>query len=163
MEAELKVKVYVETTVFSLIVARPSKLPLMAERQDQTRDWWNTDANAFDLYTSDAVRTEAARGDAEMAKNRLELIDSIKLLRETDAMTKLGQGLIRRGILPEKAAVDAIHLAIATMAEIDVLVTWNCVHLANGSVMTHVRRLWEPLGYNVPQVLTPEQLPGVNL
>jgi hypothetical protein len=157
----LKPKVYVDTTVFSLIVAQPSRSANLAECQTRTRDWWNTDASEFELFLSGAVRAEAARGDAEMARKRLELIDSIGILAETAVATKLGQTLIHRGILPTKASADALHLAITANENMDFLVTWNCVHLANGNVLLQVKKLWQPLGYNVPLVVTPRQLLGV--
>ena len=61
--------VYVETTVFSLLVARPSRIMLTAARQQSTRDWWQTDASVYELYASDIVRIEASLGDAAMAAN----------------------------------------------------------------------------------------------
>lgn len=33
--------------------------------------------------------------------------------------------------MPEKKGDDALHVAIATVAEMDALVTWNFQHLAN--------------------------------
>jgi hypothetical protein len=36
-----------------------------------------------------------------------------------------------KGIVTEKKENDALHVAIATVNELDVLVTWNYRHLAN--------------------------------
>jgi hypothetical protein len=156
----VRLKVYVENSVFSVIVARPPKDRAMAERQQQTRDWWQTDAETFDLFASETVRSEAMKGDKEMARRRLELIDSIPILPNTVEGESLGRGLITAGVLPPKAMLDAIHLGVATWHKMDFLVTWNCVHLSNGVILRQVMKRWHPLGYDVPQVITPPQLMG---
>jgi hypothetical protein len=156
----VKPKVYVETSVFSLIVARPSKNPAMAERQEQTRDWWQTDAEKFELYSSGTVRTEAACGDAEMAKRRLELIDSIKILPDSAVADTLATDLMQQRIMPAKAVTDALHISIATVHKMDFLVTWNCAHLANAIIWQKVMKRLKALGYDVPLIVTPEQLFG---
>jgi hypothetical protein len=33
--------------------------------------------------------------------------------------------------LPQGAADDALHIAVATVNEMDYLLTWNCRHIAN--------------------------------
>jgi len=38
---------------------------------------------------------------------------------------------MKKGIVPEKKEDDALHVAIATVAEMDALVIWNFQHLAN--------------------------------
>lgn len=157
----VKPKVYVETSVFSLIVARPSRDKLMAERQIQTRDWWQTDAATFDLYASETVRFEAARGNAEMSAKRLALSDSIKILPTSEAAHEICDILIGEEMLSAKATTDALHVGVATIEKMDFLATWHCVHLANGHILRRVVKRLEALGYDVPQVVTPEQLPGV--
>jgi hypothetical protein len=43
--------VYIETSIVSYLVARPSRDVIMAERQRQTRDWW-TNRGEYRLFTS---------------------------------------------------------------------------------------------------------------
>ena len=38
---------------------------------------------------------------------------------------------MEQGIIPDKKAEDALHVAIATLEELDAVVTWNYKHLAN--------------------------------
>ena len=58
----------------------------------------------------------------------------VKLFRDR-ALTKeaeeLAQQYIKQKIVPENKIEDALHIAIATVAEIDAVVTWNYKHLAN--------------------------------
>lgn len=45
-----------------------------------TREWWNTRRDQFDLYISQPVLDEAARGDVEIASKRLEILKDFPLL-----------------------------------------------------------------------------------
>jgi hypothetical protein len=63
-------EVYIETTIPSYLVARPSRDLLIAAHQQITRDWWEYRGPLFDLYVSQPVLEEAAAGDAILAKRR---------------------------------------------------------------------------------------------
>ena len=70
----------------------------------------------------------------------------------------LAQALIREGPLPEKAAVDALHIAIAAINGTDYLLTWNCTHLANAPMRNKVELFCRSEGYQIPIICTPEEL-----
>ena len=52
-------------------------------------------------------------------------------LEVTEVADELARSYMAKGILPEKKEDDALHVAVATVAEMDALVTWNFQHLAN--------------------------------
>jgi hypothetical protein len=62
--------------------------------------------------------------------------------------------------VPEKATVDALHIAIATVHGMDYLLTWNCKHIANAEMQTAVNRICRSAGYEPPVICTPEELSG---
>ena len=154
--------VYVETSIFSSLVARQTTDLLATARQQTTRIWWQNDADRFSLVTSDVVQYEASEGDPEMARQRLEYIASLPLLLLTPAAERIADSILNAGILPPKARTDALHLGIATVHSLDFLLSWNCKHLANGSIYSRVVKHLTKNGYNVPYVYTPNQLPGGN-
>lgn len=109
----MKPRVYVETSVISYLTSRPSRDLIVAAHQEITRDWWETQRGEFDLFVSEAVRQEAAMGDAEAASQRLIWVDSFPSIEiRTEAMM-LAIALIEATALPAKAEVDALHIAIA--------------------------------------------------
>ena len=67
----MKARVYVETTIVSYLVARPSRDLVTAAHQQITRDWWDNRKDAFDLYISKPVLDEAGAGDRIYAEKRL--------------------------------------------------------------------------------------------
>lgn len=156
----MKPKVYVETSVISVLVARPTRDVILAARQVITRNWWQTDGEMFDLHSSDIVQLEAARGDPAIAQLRLEYVASLPRLPVTPVATNLAEQFIAAGILPAKAATDALHVAIASVHNMEYLLTWNCAHLANVAIRKRLGRYLTSFGYNVPTICTPQELPG---
>ena len=55
---------------------------------------------------------------------------------------------------------DAAHIALATVHEMDILLSWNCRHLANAAIQARLRRLVEASGFTLPVLCTPEELAG---
>lgn len=119
----MKATVYIETTIVSYLVARPSRDLVTAAHQQITRDWWDGRKDAFDLYASKFVLDEAGAGDRALALRRLALLEGIPVLPLTSATMELAEVLVRSGALPAKAAVDALHIATATVYGCDYLLT----------------------------------------
>jgi len=53
------------------------------------------------------------------------------MLEVTDEIEKLADIYIAEGVIPEKKRDDALHIAVATVYEMDALISWNYRHLAN--------------------------------
>ena len=70
--------------------------------------------------------------------------------------------LVIPGGLPESAAADAVHIAVATVYQIDYLATWNIRHIANAQIRRITEGILEGNGYRRPIVCTPEELFGVD-
>ncbi len=61
-------RIYIESTIPSYVVARPARDLLQAARQQLTRDWWDLKRDQHDLFASQVVLDEIASGDAEVAR-----------------------------------------------------------------------------------------------
>jgi len=90
-------RVYIESTVPSYVVARPARDLLQAARQQLTRDWWDLKRGNHDLFTSQVALDEIAGGDMEMARQRLELVAQIRLLDLSDDAKALTKDILRSG------------------------------------------------------------------
>ena len=49
---------------------------------------------------------------------------------------------------------------MATVHEMNMLLTWNCRHLANADILVQIGRYVRRNGYELPIVCTPEELMG---
>jgi hypothetical protein len=152
--------VYVETTVVSLLVADASRDLATAGQQQTTRDWWQLCRPGFQCVTSVETLAEAARGDPEQARQRLAALAGLPVLAITVEAERLAAEFLRTGCLPAAARSDAVHLAVATLAEVDFLLTWNCRHLANAQILRRLEREAHRFGWALPTVCTPLELMG---
>lgn len=151
---------YIETTIPSLYTGRPAQRLIEAARQNLTRIWWDHNRHEFDLVCSQTVIDECSEGDSEMARKRLELLDSIPLLELTDDAVSIAKILLANQVIPAKAADDAIHIAVASVHRIDYLVTWNCKHLANPRNWRRISDCVAGFGFRATITCTPEDLIG---
>jgi hypothetical protein len=156
----MKLRLYLETTIPSYLVSKPSRDLITAAHQQITHQWWETRLQDFEVYISQFVLDEAGAGDADMAAKRLALLDAFSLLDTTPEALDLARTLIKRGAIPPRKATDAAHIAVATVHHMQFLMTWNCTHLANAEILTQIQATCAGLGYTVPIVCTPEELLG---
>lgn len=154
----MKPKVYVETTVISYLTARPSRDVIIAAHQQITDEWWVTRKKDFDLFASQLVWNEAEAGDREMSRKRLAALEPVELLEVTEEALSLAKELVEKGPLPQKAAEDAIHIAVAVIHGMDYLLTWNCSHLANAAMRSKIEQICRSKGYEPTVICTPEEL-----
>lgn len=151
-------RIFIETTIPSYLVARPSRDIVQTARQQITRDWWDRCRGGHELFTSQIVLDEAGAGDADMARARLELLAPLPLLDISETVLKFAENILNSAILPPDADRDAAHIATATVHGIDALLSLNFRHLVNASVQSRLRRLALSDGYDLPVICTPEEL-----
>jgi len=60
--------------------------------------------------------------------------------------------------MPGSDLGDAFHLAIASVNEVDYLLTWNCRHLANPNKTRRIAEMNRRLGLMTPIIVTPAML-----
>jgi predicted nucleic acid-binding protein len=113
-----------------------------------TRQWWSEFADRFALVTSTAVIAELRRGEGALAQQRISLLKQMPLLEISPYVEDVARIYIERLVMPRDPAGDALHLALACVHRVDVLLTWNCRHLANPSKICE-------LGLPTPVLTTP--------
>ena len=151
-------RIYIETTIPSYLAAWPSRDILQAARQQITRDWWSDCRLDYDLCISEVVLDEALAGDASAAQRRLVFLQDLPLLEITSEVDDLAKAILESGLLPPKAARDAIHIAVSSVHAVDLLLTWNCKHIANATIMRELSKVVAICGHEIPVLCTPEEL-----
>ncbi len=151
-------RVYLETSFISYLAAKDSTDIFVVTRQRESRDWWENSRNEFEVFVSDAVHREAARGNATYAKQRLELLDGLEILDTTDAVLGLARELVRRKAVPENAEEDAVHIAVAAVHNRDFLLTWNFRHINNLFLKLKIAEVCKDNEFQFPQIGSPQEL-----
>lgn len=155
-----KSTVYLETTIPSFLTARSSNNLILAGEQELTRQWWDSRRDFFTLYVSELVIEEARKGNAEASRKRTEAIAGVSVLEIDEETILLTEKLMKSGVIPEKAAADAGHIAVAARHGVDYLLTWNCRHIANAEIIRRLAAVVEGAGYDLPIICTPAELFG---
>ncbi len=150
--------VYIETSIVSYLRQRPSSQVVMAARQLLTHQWWNEERGNYELVTSQFVLDEAAAGDSVLAAERLQALEGIPLLQRDAQIGVIAREIMSRAILPPKATVDALHIAMVAHHGIDYLLTWNCKHIANAKILPRIHEVLTDMGCWIPLICTPEEM-----
>ena len=153
-------RVYIETTIPSYLAARPSRDLLQAARQQITHTWWENERHNYDLCIAETVLDEVVSGDTDAAQRRLSFLQDLPLLDLTETVSYVAKAIMSSGLLPQEATRDAIHIAVSSVHGIDILLTWNCKHIANAAIMKELRKIVVDCGYELPILCTPEELLG---
>lgn len=152
--------VYLETTFISYLASEPSRDVIVAGHQQITRAWWRKRRRLFACSISQEVLDEVAQGDAMQAAKRMAIARQLPKLPITPAATRLAIEIVRAGAVPRKAVRDAVHMAVAVVAGVDYLLTWNCRHIANREVLPRIEKVVSAEGLAMPSICTPEELMG---
>jgi hypothetical protein len=150
--------VYLETTFISYLVSLPSRDLIVAAHQQVTNDWWTNQKEKYECYISEIVIDESSAGDEKAVQKRLKIIDGLKLLELTKEVDELTKAILKSGVIPPKAVRDAAHIAVATVHEVDYLLTWNCTHIANAHISKRIEKICVLAGFQMPTICTPENL-----
>jgi predicted nucleic acid-binding protein len=155
---EMKPTVYIETTVISYRMARPSRDLIIAAHQQITHDWWEMALPQFEAFISPIVLEEISKGDAQAAKLRLDSVSPFPLLEVLSEVRDLAESYFSAIEIPEKARADSYHLAVAAWHGMDFIVSWNCTHIVSGRVKRIIEEINTANGIRTPIVCTPEEL-----
>jgi hypothetical protein len=147
-------KLYVETSVWGMTLPNQPR----ALRQPTNQLLRECGLGFFRPYISTVVLEEIGLAPASAAARMVRGINSLAptILELSDNSENLAEAYLHAGIIPAKKRDDARHVAIATVAGLEIVVSWNHRHLANErkwSLFNAVNRL---AGYEQPlMILTP--------
>lgn len=124
-----KLKLYLDTSVWNFFFADDAP-----EKRDVTKEFFDlVKQGQYEVFISEVVFKEINKASEPKKVQLGELIKTCPVIEldVTEEVEELAKSYMDRGIVPEKKEDDALHVAIATVAEMDALITWNFQHLAN--------------------------------
>jgi hypothetical protein len=150
----MKVKLYLDTSIPSFLYADDAP-----EKQAITVEFWKfVGLGIFELFISDVVLLEINRCENELRKKletHLQNID-FQIIEIDENIRALSEKYVQEGIIPQKYFDDALHLAAATYAEVDSVVSWNFRHMVKLSTIRGVNGVNKMLGLKEIEILTPQ-------
>ncbi len=147
-------KIYLDTSVVNFLFAEDAP-----DFKRVTIDFFEhyVRRKVYQVYVSEVVIREIEQTSDENQKERLLNVIAefdLRVLPLTDEANKLALLYLAERILPEKKLDDARHIALTTVNQIDILLSWNFKHLANINKQLAVKVINEREGYYFPMLLT---------
>ena len=124
-----KLKLYVETSAWNFFFADDAP-----EKRDVTRQFFAAvEEGLYEIYISEMVIREINNAPEPKRKVLFDLVNKYapRELDVTQEANELTEVYMARGIVPGNKRDDGFHVAIATVSEMDAVITWNYRHLAN--------------------------------
>lgn len=144
-------RIYLDTSVISAY--NDAREP---EKVKQTAELLKKAAPEAEIYISSLVKEElSAIKDVGRKKELNALVSKYQSLVITDRARELAEYYINNGLIPENHIEDALHLAIATIHEMDILISWNYTHLVKLKTRHLVNALNLVSGYKEIEIILP--------
>ena len=122
--ADTPFAVYADTSVFGGVLDEEFDQPSQAFF-DQVRE------RRFRLVTSALVRAELEFAPQEVRHQIEEMLTVAELAELSEESLNLRNAYLQAGIVSEKWAGDALHVALATVSNCSAIVSWNFQHIVH--------------------------------
>lgn len=147
-----KLKLYLETSIFNFAFAEDAP-----KEKDITLKFFE-ELNRYEAHISEVVIEEINRTPQEEKKRRLlGLIDKYEPVQlPFDESAKiLANRYIQEEIIPLKYQEDAFHIAIASVNNLDALISWNFTHIVKLKTKIKVVGINALMGYKEIELYSP--------
>ena len=151
-----KLIVYLETTLFNFYVDEDRGFA-----HDSTISFFNEVATGkYEAYTSAVVIEELAKAPPEKYEKMSNLIQqySISILALNDEADRLADVYVTEGIIPSKYRIDGLHIALATVNELDIIISMNFEHIVKRKTKLLTGTINTLNGYRAIEIFNPMEV-----
>jgi predicted nucleic acid-binding protein len=148
-------RIYVDSTVVSGMFDYH-----MPERIERAKLFWNDVKNGkIRIVASEVLEQEIRNAPQHVRDFFADLPESqIERVVSTSESDDLADRYIAEGVVGESNLNDCRHVAAATLAEADVLVSWNFRHIVKLNKIYRYNAINKLLGYHEIEIRTPEEV-----
>lgn len=88
-------------------------------------------ADKYEVYTSELVIRELEKAQEPKKSQMLNLVEEYKpkILENSDKVKYLGKLYIEKGVIPASHLFDSLHVAMASVYELDCIISYNFHHI----------------------------------
>ncbi len=149
-------RLYLETSVLGALADREDP-----RRPALTRHLLRAIASGVhEGVISNVVQEEMERAPTEIRETLVAGIQAtpLELVVEDEESRSLFVEYLELGFVPDRYRNDLRHVAVATVAGVDALVSWNFRHLVNVRTRRAVHAVNLRLGYPLIEIISPEEV-----
>lgn len=116
-------------------------------------------AGKYKAVISEVSEFELKYAPAEIKRVLLKIPKSnCEVVRLTEEAKRLSKLYMKEKIVTEKSLVDTQHIAVATVQQVDVLVSWNFKHIVNFDKIRLYNAVNLKYGYKILEIRNPRDL-----
>ena len=154
-----KSKIYLDTSVLGAIY--DTEHPHRVETTRHLLDILGS-STKYSAFISNIVIEEIEKAPSEIRMGLKRVIDEMKpeVIYEKDECIELVNEYLRKKVIPRGYRDDARHIAVAVVHNMDVIVSWNCRHMANIEKKRLVNAVNLMSGHRQIDIVTPLEVIG---
>jgi predicted nucleic acid-binding protein len=112
------------------------------------------------IVISGAILDEIALAPLSVRALLEELMPLAELAHVTGDVLRLQEAYLRHGVVSESGSTDALHVALATAKNCDLIVSWNFKHIVNLRRIRLYNAVNTLCGYNQIEIRSPREVTG---
>jgi len=146
----MKIRIYLDTSVPSAFYDYSKPL-----RQLITQKWFENEAQNFNLFISVLTIDEIEQLKNLQKRNNIKnliLKYNMNIVEITDKINELANIYISDGAVPESEPEDALHIAAATIYQMDGIASWNFKHIVSFNPIRKIHEINKKLNYPLLEI-----------
>ena len=148
---EKAIRVYADTSVFGGVFDDEFK-------KGSERFFDLVRAGDIRLVLSAIVRNEVSRAPGKVQAIFNEIYEYAEVLEASSEAVALQEAYIKANILTSRWEEDALHVALATVAECAIIISWNFKHIVNFRKIPLYNAVNMALGYKTIAIHSPMEV-----
>ena len=127
---------------------------------EQTKPFWDAVERGEIIVIVSDVLVDELKNAPERARDYYRSLPEFVIERvfSTDESDTLAERYISEGVVGESSLADCKHIALATLSNADVLVSWNFKHIVNVDRIRGYNSVNEKLWYPRIEIRTPSEV-----
>ena len=152
---KIPLRVYADTSVFGGCFEEKFS-------EASTRFFEQVRDGTFVLVVSDVTIRELAPAP-QYVKSLLDTVpaDQVEEVGSSEESKRLQSAYLAAGVVGPACENDADHIAVATIAKVDIIVSWNFKHIVHYEKIMGYEGINTRLGYRSPRIYSPYEVIGV--
>jgi predicted nucleic acid-binding protein len=148
-----KLKVYLDTSVISALFDKKNP-----ERRSLTESFFSG-LKDFEPHISELTVAEIEKTtDYDLRNKMIEVVSLFSIVSVSNEVERLAEKYINSGAVSREYREDAYHIAIATINEMDCLLSWNFKHIVRRKTRDIVRMVNSINNLKSIEIMTPAEL-----
>jgi predicted nucleic acid-binding protein len=148
-------KIYLETTLFNYYFDKDRDAHV-----DTIKLFSEIAAGKYEAFTSTYVTDELENAPEAKREKMLGLIAEydITVLAPNDEAVRIADIYIEEGVIPQNYKMDCLHIAIATVNELDMIVSMNFRHIVKRKTILATGKINSLNGYRAIEIYSPMEV-----